>query len=113
MRSRWYSEKFPEAFNRYEDDVDTSRIRSFQHLLLSFDMWGGKRFYPTEKQLKALAIEADKRGIPPVMQVEYRRKGKLYTGWRNILTGRWSTPTGLPREKRESEERRESKERVS
>jgi hypothetical protein len=57
-------DKFPEAFERFEKRVDVSRIRSFEQLTLAFSIWAGKQWKGTSKQVKALKIEAVKRGIP-------------------------------------------------
>ena len=57
-------DEFPEAFKRFEKTVDVSRIRSFDHLLLSFSHWAGKQWKGTRKQVEALKVEAAERGIP-------------------------------------------------
>ena len=51
--------------------------------------------------MKALAIEADKIGIKPIMPVTYMRKGKVVTSYRNLLTGRWAKAEEEPEEERE------------
>ena len=56
-------DKFPEAFERFEEAVDVDKIRSFQELRDSFALWSGKNWKATRKQTEALWIEARKRGI--------------------------------------------------
>jgi len=65
-------DKFPEAFERFEKRVDVSRIRSFDHLLVSFSHWAGKQWIGSNEQVNALKVEAEKRGIP-VPREEPRR----------------------------------------
>ena len=57
-------DKFPEAFKRFEQVVDTRRIDSFSQLRLEFGLWAGRRWKDTSKQRYALAREAQEQGIP-------------------------------------------------
>lgn len=56
-------DKFPEAFNRFERDVDLSHIKTFGQLTLEFMMWGKERATLSKKQTLALKIEANERKI--------------------------------------------------
>lgn len=56
-------DKFPEAFERFEEVVDVDNIHSFQELIGSFASWAGKTWKGTRKQTEALRVEARKRGI--------------------------------------------------
>lgn len=103
-------DRFPEAFRRYEDDVDTSDLDTFPQLLTSFKMWGKERFPATNKQKRALGKEGEERlGIAPLeeqritygekkisyvnkwgTQVEYIRKARVDIITRNVVTGKFA-----------------------
>ncbi len=74
-------DKFPEAYARYEDSVDTSGLKTFNQLMNSFSSWGGKRWAGTPKQIKALGIEAKKKGFDTSRRkkVVYEEKEITYT----------------------------------
>ena len=36
-------DRFPEAFRRFEEDVNTEEIHSFQQLRLAFGSWAGRK----------------------------------------------------------------------
>jgi hypothetical protein len=93
-------DKFPEAFRRFEKDVDTRNIRRFQELRLSFSFWAGRNWKDTRKQNEALRIEARKRGFRvteerrPTAKVGWRHetitvRGKLRSIYRDVKTGRF------------------------
>ena len=77
-------DRFPEAFKRFEEVVDVSKIKSFQQLLMAFKLWAGRKWKDSPLQIEALKEEAFKREIPqiPVTHEEYLRKkaeiDKLY-----------------------------------
>lgn len=54
---------FPEAFARFENDVDISETGNWHELVMQFKHWSGKRWKGTPLQMKALRIEAEERGI--------------------------------------------------
>jgi hypothetical protein len=61
---------FPRAFDSYEEkhDIGKKGIKTFEQLKNSFDLWatdykGKKRYIDSKEQKRALAIEADKRGL--------------------------------------------------
>lgn len=56
-------DKFPEAFRRFEQQVNIKNIKEFNQIEMMFGGWAGKKWLPTQKQSLALAREADKRGI--------------------------------------------------
>jgi hypothetical protein len=37
-------DRFPEAFERFEKDVDISNIKSYSELAYAFSYWAGKRW---------------------------------------------------------------------
>lgn len=57
-------DKFPEAFERFERDVNVDKIETWKQLKLTFGSWAGDKWVPTGKQLEALAVQARKLGIP-------------------------------------------------
>lgn len=96
---------FPEAFRRFEEVVDVRRIDSFRQLRLAFAYWAGWKWHDTYMQNKALAVEAQRLGIPvferrPVTcfhgrtAVTWRQeavtvKGKSQVRYRDLKTGRF------------------------
>jgi hypothetical protein len=69
-------DKFPEAFKRFEQVVDVSKIKTFQQLLSAFRLWAGRKWVGSPLQVEALKEEAFKREIPqiPVTREEYERE---------------------------------------
>ncbi len=57
------TDKFPEAFNRFKEDVNFKKIRDWKQLELAFGSWAGKKWIPTGRQLDGLTNEARKLGI--------------------------------------------------
>ena len=43
-------DRFPEAFNRFEEVVDVRRIESFRQLRLAFASWAGWKWHDTYMQ---------------------------------------------------------------
>lgn len=84
--------KFPEAFDRYEEATDTSKIKTFKQLLFSFGYWQmDKITHVTEKQKIALRIEARKRDIGSVEQITFTRRNRKVTAYRDLKSGRFTT----------------------
>ena len=79
-------DRFPEAFDRFEQDVETKYIKSFQQLFFSYMMWGGKYASMSRRQVIALKHEAIKRGIGNI-SVERDRLGRIH--YRDVGTGRF------------------------
>jgi len=48
------TDKFPEAFDRFEEEVDIDDTDSFDELLTQFEMWAGQKWKATPRQLQAL-----------------------------------------------------------
>lgn len=57
-------DKFPEAFRRFENKVDTSNIETWRQLQLVFASWAGGKWRPTWRQTDALHVQARRLGIP-------------------------------------------------
>ena len=79
-------DQFPEAFDRFEDDVDLSRIKTFTQLTLEFMMWGRERVTLSNKQMKALKVEASERRIGYI-NITYTKYGRKQ--YRNARTGQY------------------------
>ena len=69
-------DKFPEAFRRFENDVDISRFESYHQITTAFRWWGGQRWKGTAKQWQALNKEAENLGfnVPNVYRDAIREK---------------------------------------
>jgi hypothetical protein len=67
-------DKFPEVFRRFEMDVDTDRIRSFNQLKSSFRLWAVYHWKGSDRQVEALKREAEKinrqRAILGIRKIE-------------------------------------------
>jgi hypothetical protein len=90
------TDRFPEAFRRYEEVVDVDKIESWRELKSSFASWTGANWKDTNLQNSALAVEARKRSIP--LQIERAltwrheiviRRNKGYEIFRDRRTGRF------------------------
>lgn len=57
------TDKFPEALDRFTDDVSIKNIQNWEQLKLAFGHWAGRKWLPTHRQLDGLAIEARKLGL--------------------------------------------------
>ena len=100
-------DRFPEAFERFESDVDIGRFRSYHELTLSFRWWAGERWVGSSRQWEALNAEAENLGFEPpdfireeleerwvYSRYTWRResvnlKGKVRSVYRDIKTGRF------------------------
>lgn len=56
-------DRFPEAFERFEQRIDISRFDSYKQLLYAFGWWAGKRWVDSYEQNLALRREARSRGF--------------------------------------------------
>ena len=56
-------DRFPEAFERFENDVDIGLIESYQHLTMAFRSWAGEKWKGSYRQWKALNEEAENLGF--------------------------------------------------
>ena len=102
------TDRFPEAFERFEKKTDIDEVNTLDELMNKFKDWGLKKAPITKLQRKALAIEGVKKGIDPVYitrwfrkerdisyttktgkMVSYRQSAKFIEGHRNELTGRF------------------------
>ena len=99
------TDRFPEAFRRFEDDVDVRDFESFRQLEIAFGYWAGRRWRPTYKQKCALAREARRLGISeqfrgrnyrfsssPNLWYRYETvsvKGRMQQRFRDVRTGRF------------------------
>jgi hypothetical protein len=58
------TDKFPEAFKRFERKVNVEKIETFRQLTLAFGSWAGEKWRGTSRQMDALAVQARRVGIP-------------------------------------------------
>lgn len=56
-------DRFPEAFNRWEETHDLDDYDTLDDLLFSFRRWGKNKFIPTYRQRLAMEREAMRRGF--------------------------------------------------
>jgi len=66
MRLGMRSEKFQEAFDRFERVVDVDSFESYRELWYAFRHWASKRWRNTEPQNRALAYEGEQLRLPDV-----------------------------------------------
>jgi len=57
-------DKFPEAFDRFKHKVNVNNIQTFRQLTLAFGSWAGEKWRGTSRQMDALAVQANRLGIP-------------------------------------------------
>jgi hypothetical protein len=106
-------DRFPEAFRRFESDVDVGRFESYHQLTLAFRWWAGERWRGTPRQWEALNKESENLGFnvpdfyreairgkrysdyyPTGARRTWRRenvnlRGKTRNVYRDIMTGRF------------------------
>jgi hypothetical protein len=70
-------DKFPEAFERFEDRVDVDRFNSYMELTYAFRHWAGQKWIGTSRQWKAFNVEAERLGfsVPEFVRRELREAG--------------------------------------
>lgn len=95
-------DKFPEAFDRYEQKEKPKEqgITTFQELLTSYSSW--QRYRASAKQVKAMSqLSESKLGIKPILRYRYRYTRTLKSGevrnyeqtrWRDVKSGRFAKP---------------------
>ena len=66
-------DRFPEAFRRFESDVDVGRFESYHQLTLAFQSWAGQRWKGTTRQYDALDREARNLGFEATNIYGHRR----------------------------------------
>jgi predicted solute-binding protein len=62
-------DRFPEAFRRFEQVVDVSKIKSFQQLKLAFATWAGRKWKESPLQLQALRVQAERLRLVGAIEV--------------------------------------------
>jgi hypothetical protein len=70
-------DKFPEAFRRFEEVVDTDKIHSYSQLKSTFEIWSFQKSL-TYKQNEALKIEAERIGLREKEKEEEPREKHVY-----------------------------------
>ena len=76
-------DKFPEAFERFENDVDIGKFVTYMELTSAFRWWAGEKWIGTPRQWKALNKEAENVGfeVPEIFRDEMRET-RSYVSWR-------------------------------
>ena len=74
------TDRFPEAFSRFEQDVDVEQFDDYRQLAYAFSHWAGKRWRDTYLQNRALKREGKKLGFEDAQLPAYFRKP--VTAWR-------------------------------
>ena len=99
-------DRFPEAFERFEQVVDMDSFDSYRQLVYAFTHWAGKRWVNSYRQNLALKREAEKRGFRDARIPKYFRRpqvsaertwrretvtvrGKSQVRYRDLKTGRF------------------------
>ena len=80
------TEHFPQAFKRFPEWV--KNVKNFQQLKLNFKDYAKDHAPMTNKQNRALGVEAIKLGILPHEQFRFKRYDKVQIRWRDVTTGR-------------------------
>ncbi len=73
------SERFREAFRRFERVVDIGRFSNVFQLELAFGRWAGDKYHGTRKQKYALAEEAEEHNMQVPLSFFSRSKE---VGWK-------------------------------
>ncbi len=78
-------DSFPEAFERFEYDVDIGQFESYHELTLAFRYWAGERWVGSRRQWEALNQEAENLGFEPpdfIREELAERRGYSRGSWR-------------------------------
>jgi predicted glycosyltransferase involved in capsule biosynthesis len=87
-------DRFPEAFRRFENDVDVGRFESYHQLTLSFRWWAGGKWKGTCRQWEALNKEAENLGFNvPDFYREAIREKRYYQFYDRGRTPSWRRVT--------------------
>lgn len=71
-------DRFPEAFERFEQVVDVDRLESYRQLIHAFRYWAGRRWIDSYAQNVALKREARKRGFRDTRIPTYFRRPQVF-----------------------------------
>jgi hypothetical protein len=77
-------DRFPEAFRRFESDVDVGRFESYHQLTLAFRWWAGERWKGTPRQWEALTREAENLGFNEHYGYRKAIQEKRYSDYYNV-----------------------------
>jgi hypothetical protein len=85
-------DKFPEAFDRFESQVDLGSFDSYRELVVAFQWWSGKRWKGTYNQRRALKRQVKERRLHfPNRKATIRlghsktKRRKRFLGWRSEM----------------------------
>ena len=74
-------DKFPEAFGRFEEVVDTDSIVSFRELHAEFAMYAGRKWKDSPLQNQALLVEWNRIVTERLGNLRGREQEKIYTSF--------------------------------
>jgi hypothetical protein len=87
------TDEFPKAFKRFPPEK--KKVKTFIELMQEFKIWGGDRAPMTNKQTRALGVEARKLGIENTsIQIRFMRNNKQQIRYKDVVTGIWTRPDG-------------------
>lgn len=87
-------DRFPEAFRRFESDVNVDKLKSYSELMYSFRWWAGEKWRDTARQWTAFNAEDERLGfdLPSFVREEVReqcRSGShIYESRQNAVSWR-------------------------
>ena len=86
-------DRFPEAFNRFEERVNLKKLESASELISSFAYWASFRYVGTQKQLNAIRIESEKRKLGFDWDIPIWIKKKDYWKYhqKSVIEQKWQT----------------------
>ena len=86
------TDKFPEAFERYQKAIDTSQVKTFKDLKNTFRYWQRQnRLTLTRRQITGLAQQGEKQlGIKGIEKTSITVRNKPQIRFRNIGSGRFA-----------------------
>jgi hypothetical protein len=86
-------DRFPEAFRRFESDVDVGKFETYHQLTLSFRWWAGERWRGTHRQWEALNREAENLGFNEHYGYREAIREKRYTDFYSRGSSTWKRET--------------------
>lgn len=94
------TEHFPQAFKRMPERI--KNVKTFRELQQNFKDYAKDHAPMTNKQNRALAVEARRMGIKNTsMQIRFMRNNKQQIRYKDAITGIWTRPDGTFKRKGE------------
>jgi hypothetical protein len=87
------TDHFPQAFKRMPEEI--KRVKTFAELQQRFKNYAKDHAPMTNKQTRALGVEARKLGIENTsIQIRFMRNNKQQIRYKDVVTGIWTRPDG-------------------